>query len=490
MLISEHADGEIIARIAHSARLSHGARLDVARRGAALLGLARELENGRELAVTPDGPRGPAQVVRAGSAHRRAAHRRADHRASACSVSRAWRLKSWDRFIDSQAVRARERHVQRRERVDATNARDAADEAERFEAAMDARASSAREWLSADARFVERVWYGDGRDVVDRARGAAAPAERVFRRRRRRAGHPVRRGLAAERTSTAIPGGERRQSHASAERARRRSPRGSRASSRRAARNPRSCCAATATTSRSFTRTLNPDGARDRRARIASPASPRRPHRGADIAVLDDAFQHRRVRRAGGSRARQRGPMDAATCICCRPARGASRSRRVRRATLVIVTRKAASDAGGRRGASRVWRSVAPAVPRVSVRSRRRATLVRRGRIRASTDRSTVLWGARSRDPVDRRSRAFVAQLERAARACAGRRLFPITTRSPTRKSRVIASERRRSDWLVCTLKDAVKLGPRWPRLAPPLWYVSQHVMVERGVGGHRARAR
>jgi tetraacyldisaccharide 4'-kinase len=29
-----------------------------------------------------------------------------------------------------------------------------------------------------------------------------------------------------------------------------------------------------------------------------------------------------------------------------------------------------------------------------------------------------------------------------------------------------------------------VKLAPRWPRLAPLLWYVSQQVMVERGVGG------
>jgi tetraacyldisaccharide 4'-kinase len=41
-------------------------------------------------------------------------------------------------------------------------------------------------------------------------------------------------------------------------------------------------------------------------------------------------------------------------------------------------------------------------------------------------------------------------------------------------------------DWVVCTLKDAVKLAPRWPRppLGPPLWYVSQQVIVERGVGG------
>jgi tetraacyldisaccharide 4'-kinase len=33
----------------------------------------------------------------------------------------------------------------------------------------------------------------------------------------------------------------------------------------------------------------------------------------------------------------------------------------------------------------------------------------------------------------------------------------------------------------VCTLKDAVKLGPLWPRGAPALWYVSQRVVVERG---------
>jgi tetraacyldisaccharide-1-P 4'-kinase len=36
----------------------------------------------------------------------------------------------------------------------------------------------------------------------------------------------------------------------------------------------------------------------------------------------------------------------------------------------------------------------------------------------------------------------------------------------------------------ICTLKDAVKLAQRWPREAPTLWYVSQRVSVERGVGG------
>jgi tetraacyldisaccharide 4'-kinase len=34
---------------------------------------------------------------------------------------------------------------------------------------------------------------------------------------------------------------------------------------------------------------------------------------------------------------------------------------------------------------------------------------------------------------------------------------------------------------VVCTLKDAVKLGPLWPPSGPPLWYVSQRAVVERG---------
>jgi len=38
-------------------------------------------------------------------------------------------------------------------------------------------------------------------------------------------------------------------------------------------------------------------------------------------------------------------------------------------------------------------------------------------------------------------------------------------------------------DRVVCTLKDAVKLGPLWPRAAPTLWYVSQRVDLEMGRG-------
>jgi tetraacyldisaccharide 4'-kinase len=44
-----------------------------------------------------------------------------------------------------------------------------------------------------------------------------------------------------------------------------------------------------------------------------------------------------------------------------------------------------------------------------------------------------------------------------------------------------LAARGSEADLVVTTLKDAVKLGPRWPRGAPPLWYVSQRVVVEQG---------
>ena len=36
-------------------------------------------------------------------------------------------------------------------------------------------------------------------------------------------------------------------------------------------------------------------------------------------------------------------------------------------------------------------------------------------------------------------------------------------------------------DGVVCTLKDAVKLGPNWPGSAVPLWYLSQTVVPRDG---------
>jgi lysophospholipid acyltransferase (LPLAT)-like uncharacterized protein len=98
VLISEHSDGEIIARIA--SRLGFGTVRGSTSRGAAraLLGLARVLEQGGQLAITPDGPRGPARSMApgVGIVARRVG---VPVIAVAASASSAWRLKTWDRFM-------------------------------------------------------------------------------------------------------------------------------------------------------------------------------------------------------------------------------------------------------------------------------------------------------------------------------------------------------------------------------------------------------
>jgi tetraacyldisaccharide 4'-kinase len=46
--------------------------------------------------------------------------------------------------------------------------------------------------------------------------------------------------------------------------------------------------------------------------------------------------------------------------------------------------------------------------------------------------------------------------------------------------ARIVRSGERRAG-VICTLKDAVKLAPLWPRAGPPLLYVSQRTVIERG---------
>lgn len=98
VVISEHRDGEIIARITEALgnRTVRGSTTRGA--GRALLSMIRELERGYVVAITPDGPRGPALTFQTGALV-------AAHRASVpvvgilMHVDRAWRLRSWDRFI-------------------------------------------------------------------------------------------------------------------------------------------------------------------------------------------------------------------------------------------------------------------------------------------------------------------------------------------------------------------------------------------------------
>jgi lysophospholipid acyltransferase (LPLAT)-like uncharacterized protein len=66
VLISQHGDGEIIARII--ARFGHGAVRGSSTRGGAgaLRALIKVGRSGRDVAVTPDGPKGPRQVAKLG----------------------------------------------------------------------------------------------------------------------------------------------------------------------------------------------------------------------------------------------------------------------------------------------------------------------------------------------------------------------------------------------------------------------------------------
>ncbi len=226
-------------------------------------------------------------------------------------------------------------------------------------------------------------------------------------------------------------------------------------------------------------KTLNPGvpvvvGA-DRVAAIAEAAE-----RGADVAVLDDAFQHRRARRTADlvvvSADRWTGDV---RLLPAGPWREPLKA--VRRASLVIITRKAASTERVDE-VNRALSAVAPLVPRVSVHLAP-GTLVNANDASATMALSS-LSGKHVRailsigDPA-----AFVSQIESTG-AHVRASVYADHHAFTDADVAALGGGLSDSDVVICTLKDAVKLAPRWPRLAPPLWYVSQQVMVERGVGG------
>jgi len=137
VVISEHRDGEIIAQIAE--RLGYTTVRGSSSRGGgrALIGLIRALEGGRDGAVTPDGPRGPAHVFAPGAAiaSQRTGVPLLPIRASA---SRAWRLKSWDRFLVPKPFATVRVTYGPLTAVDAASPREAAEQAPRLQAVLDA----------------------------------------------------------------------------------------------------------------------------------------------------------------------------------------------------------------------------------------------------------------------------------------------------------------------------------------------------------------
>ncbi len=131
VLISTHADGEIIARICESlgCRTVRGSS---SRGGVrALLELVRELDAGHEVAITPDGPRGPRRVFAAGAIVA-AMRAKVPIIAFGARVDRAWRLHSWDRFVIPKPFAGVEVRYSSAAEVAASNARDAEDEVSRF----------------------------------------------------------------------------------------------------------------------------------------------------------------------------------------------------------------------------------------------------------------------------------------------------------------------------------------------------------------------
>jgi tetraacyldisaccharide 4'-kinase len=225
-------------------------------------------------------------------------------------------------------------------------------------------------------------------------------------------------------------------------------------------------------------RTVNPDitvvtGA-DRAAAVDEAA-----RRGSDIAVLDDGFQHRQLQRDVDLVVISADQWtDELHLLPAGPWREPLSA--VRRASLVIVTRKAAAERQVDRVNETIAR-VAPRVPRMTVHLAPdeliRVDGVERLNMTALKDERVTVVAAIGDPP------AFFRQIDgHAARThqMAFRDHHKFTAADVAR----IVHEASGSARVVSTLKDAVKLRDLWPRGAPGLWYVSQRVVVERGVGG------
>ncbi len=106
MLISDHADGEIIARVigqfgfgARRGSAANPRKKEKSKGGAAALkALIKDLKNGTNTGITPDGPRGPRQRAQAGVAQLARLSGR-PILPMTYSISHGMQLNSWDRFL-------------------------------------------------------------------------------------------------------------------------------------------------------------------------------------------------------------------------------------------------------------------------------------------------------------------------------------------------------------------------------------------------------
>jgi tetraacyldisaccharide 4'-kinase len=199
---------------------------------------------------------------------------------------------------------------------------------------------------------------------------------------------------------------------------------------------------------------------------------------GADVAVLDDAFQHRRARRNADvvliSADRWRLPARPLPAGPWRESLGA-----LSRATMVVVTRRAVSSDAVAAVIGELGR-LKPSLP-VAAASLSLGELHRVGatetRPLVSLEGERVYLVAGIGDPL-----TLVSQLE-AAGAVVTLHAFEDHHRFTDDDVSAVQRHAARASIVVCTLKDAVKLAPLWPRAAPSLWYVSQQFALESGEG-------
>ena len=210
-----------------------------------------------------------------------------------------------------------------------------------------------------------------------------------------------------------------------------------------------------------------PDRARGIREAIAT---------GAGAVVLDDAFQHRRAKRdadvvlinadawSRGRRLLPAGPW--------REPLGAAR-----RASLIVITRKVA-DRATVEDMKRALGNVAPQVPVASVQlvaSELRSTATGQSLPLQALDGADLTAIAAIADPG-----SFFKQLTEL-----GAIVRPISLPDhhafTAAEVRDLATRASNSDFVVCTLKDAVKLESLWPAEAGSLWYVSQRLRIDDG---------
>jgi tetraacyldisaccharide 4'-kinase len=214
---------------------------------------------------------------------------------------------------------------------------------------------------------------------------------------------------------------------------------------------------------------------------------------GADCVVLDDGFQHRRAARTADLVLLSADAWDGhVRLLPAGPWREPLAA--LRRASVVVITVKTATEAQVRAVEAAVS-SAAPSVPIAVL-----------GLVPEALHRVPAAAPSHASSPVA--ADGAVDDARQSLDALAGRPVLAVSgignpaafEAALTARGARVTSRRFRdhhaftrdevadlaaavpaSGVAVCTLKDAVKLGPLWPRVAPTLWYVSQTIVVRSG---------